>query len=39
MIWRRKLLTLWSALLSGAVGVVISLDFRGWQTVHWGLVG
>jgi len=30
MIWRRKLLTLWSALLSG-VGEVIASDFRGWR--------
>jgi hypothetical protein len=30
MIWRRKLLTLWSALVSG-VGEVIASDFRGWR--------
>jgi len=37
MIWRRKLLTLWSALLSG-VGEVIASDFRGCGLVL-GLAG
>lgn len=46
MIWRKKLLTLWSALADVAlleellvealsVGEVIAVDFRGWRVAFW----